>query len=604
MALPNPWRKTTQHLLPAQRTLADADARPGQYNIYPALHLGSGQIEGGFAALARRLAGARQVVIDGYPGVLWDDLRERLTAALYALGVRTHWVDVASALKPSAAIEAMLAPYLGGDDPIFGFRYPGTLADFFDRRALAALQPAEADLNILYGCGAALAGWQGLLLYVDVPKNEIQFRQRARSVTCFGAAQALDAKVAYKRSYFVDWVAANRHKLALHQRIDWIVDGQRPDAITFAQGAALRRALDQMANSFFRVRPWFEPGPWGGQWIRQRMPQLAQDVPNYAWSFELIVPENGLLLESDDWLLEVSFDFLMHRNPDDIIGDSATAFGYEFPIRFDFLDTFDGGNLSVQCHPRPEYIRKHFGETFTQDETYYILDCGPDARCYLGFQDNLNPAAFRAELERSFQEAAPIDVERFVQSHGVRKHDLVLIPNGTIHCSGINNLVLEISATPYIFTFKMYDWMRLDLEGKPRPLNIERAFENLYFDRKGARVAPEFIAKPRLLRNGPGWQRIHQPTHAHHFYDVERFEFSTAVEASTAGSCQVMSLVEGDSVLLETANGAQQRFHFAETFVVPAAAGRFRLISENSAPLKVLKSHVKPQTQWVGEVVG
>lgn len=604
MALPNPWRKTTQHLLPAQRTLADADARPGQYNIYPALHLGSGQIEGGFAALARRLAGARQVVIDGYPGVLWDDLRERLTAALYALGVRTHWVDVASALKPSAAIEAMLAPYLGGDDPIFGFRYPGTLADFFDRRALAALQPAEADLNILYGCGAALAGWQGLLLYVDVPKNEIQFRQRARSVTCFGAAQALDAKVAYKRSYFVDWVAANRHKLALHQRIDWIVDGQRPDAITFAQGAALRRALDQMANSFFRVRPWFEPGPWGGQWIRQRMPQLAQDVPNYAWSFELIVPENGLLLESDDWLLEVSFDFLMHRNPDDIIGDSATAFGYEFPIRFDFLDTFDGGNLSVQCHPRPEYIRKHFGETFTQDETYYILDCGPDARCYLGFQDNLNPAAFRGELERSFQEAAPIDVERFVQSHGVRKHDLVLIPNGTIHCSGINNLVLEISATPYIFTFKMYDWMRLDLEGKPRPLNIERAFENLYFDRKGARVAPEFIAKPRLLRNGPGWQRIHQPTHAHHFYDVERFEFSTAVEASTAGSCQVMSLVEGDSVLLETANGAQQRFHFAETFVVPAAAGRFRLISENGAPLKVLKSHVKPQTHWVGEVVG
>lgn len=604
MALPNPWRKTTQHLLPAQRTAADANALSGQYNIYPAHNLGSGQIEGGFTALARRLAGARQVVIDGYPGALWTDFRERLTAALYDLGVRTHWVDVATALKPSAAIDTMLAPYLGGDDPIFGFRYPGTLADFFDRRALAALQPAAADLNILYGCGAALAGWQGLLLYVDVPKNEIQFRQRARSVTCLGAAQALDAKVAYKRSYFVDWVAANRHKLALHQRIDWIVDGQRPDAITFAQGATLRRALDQMANSFFRVRPWFEPGPWGGQWIRQRMPQLAQEVPNYAWSFELIVPENGLVLESDDWLLEVSFDFLMHRNPDDIIGDSATAFGYEFPIRFDFLDTFDGGNLSVQCHPRPEYIRKHFGETFTQDETYYILDCGPDARCYLGFQDNLNPTAFRAELERSFQEAAPIDVERFVQSHAVRKHDLVLIPNGTIHCSGINNLVLEISATPYIFTFKMYDWMRLDLEGKPRPLNIERAFENLYFDRKGARVATEFIAKPRLLRNGPGWQWIHQPTHAHHFYDVERFEFSTAVEAPTAGSCQVMSLVEGDSVLLETANGVQQRFHFAETFVVPAAAGRFRLISENGAPIKVLKSHVKPQTQWVGEVVG
>ena len=605
MTLPNPWRKTTQHLLPARRTVADADAVPGQYNIYPAWSLGAGQIEAGFPALAQRLASARQVVIDGYPGVLWADFRERLTAALHALGVRTHWVDVAMVYKPSAAIDAMLTPYLGGDDPIFGFRYPGTLADFFVPAGLQTLQPAaEADLNILYGCGAALAGWQGVLVYVDVPKNEIQFRHRAHSVTCLGATPPLDAKVAYKRSYFVDWVVANKHKLALHRRLDWIVDGQRPEEITFAQGNTLRRALGQMANSFFRVRPWFEPGPWGGQWIRQRMPQLAQQVPNYAWSFELIVPENGLVLESDDWLLEISFDFLMHRNPADIIGDSAAAFGYEFPIRFDFLDTFAGGNLSVQCHPRPEYIRRHFGETFTQDETYYILDCGPDAHCYLGFQEDINPTVFRAELERSFHEATPIEVERFVQVHPVRKHDLVLIPNGTIHCSGTNNLVLEISATPYIFTFKMYDWMRLDLEGKPRPLNIARAFENLYFDRKGDRVPAEFISTPYVMSSGPGWQLIHQPTHAHHFYDVQRFEFTTAVEAATNGSCQVMSLVEGDSVLLETANGVRQRFHFAETFVVPAAAGSFRLISEQGAPIKVLKSHIKPQTQWVEGVVG
>lgn len=604
MSLPQPWRKTTQHLMPACRSQTDVEMVKDRYNIYPALSLGSGQIEGGFAALAAQLASAQQVVIDGYPGVLWEDFRERLSAALHTLGVRADWVNVAEALKSNEAINAMLLPYLGGDDPIFGFRYPGELADFFDPAALQQLQPdPQTNLNILYGCGAALAGWQGTLVYIDVPKNEIQFRQRAGSVTCLGTQQVLDAKVAYKRSYFVDWVAANRHKLALYERIDWIVDGQRPDEITFARGDALRTALDQMAMSFFRVRPWFEPGAWGGQWIRQRMPQLAQNVPNYAWSFELIVPENGLVIESDDWLLEVSFDFLMFRNPQDIIGESADAFGYEFPIRFDLLDTFDGGNLSVQCHPRPDYIRQHFGETFTQDETYYILDCAPDSHCYLGFQEEFDPAEFRSALERSFREATPIDVEHFVQKHPVRKHDLILIPNGTIHCSGINNLVLEISATPYIFTFKMYDWMRLDLDGRPRPLNIERAFANLYFDRKGERVRNEFISAPYVASSGPGWQLIHQPTHAHHFYDVQRFEFSTAMEAKTHDSCQIMSLIEGESVLLETANGARQRFHFAETFVVPAAAGSFRLVSENGAPIKVICSYVKPRNQWVEGVV-
>jgi mannose-6-phosphate isomerase class I len=602
VTLPQPWRKTTQYLMPSRRR----EVMDGQYDIYPTHSLGTGRIAGGMAALAQQLAPARRVVIDGYPGVLWADFRERLHAALHALGVRVHWVDAGSALLPPEQIDALIAPYLGGDDPIFGFRYGGELGDFFAPAALAQLADNTdpgADLNILYGCGAALAGWPGALVYVDVPKNEIQFRQRAGSVACLGAAGPLDPKLAYKRSYFVDWPAANRHKASLYTHIDWIVDGQRPDEVTFARGDDLRQGLDQMANSFFRVRPWFEPGPWGGQWIRQRMPQLAQDVPNYAWSFELIVPENGLVLESDGWLLEVSFDFLMHRNPGDITGESAGAFGYEFPIRFDFLDTFDGGNLSVQCHPRPDYIRRNFGELFTQDETYYILDCAPDARCYLGFQEGIDRSAYRRALDDSFRNATPVDIDRFVQSHPAHRHDLFLIPNGTIHCSGINTLVLEISATPYIFTFKMYDWMRLDLEGRPRPLNIDRAFENLYFERQGSRVSAELISQPRVVNGGPGWQLIHQPTRRHHFYDVERYEFSGAVDVPTAGSCQIMSLVEGRSVLLETSDGQRQRFHYAETFVVPAAAGSYRLTSEDGLPIKVVKSFVKPREQWVEGVV-
>ena len=600
VTLPHPWRKTTQHLMPSRRH-ALTDTR---YDIYPSFSLGPDRIAGGFAALAQQMAGAQQVIIDGFPGVIWPDFRDRLAAELHALGVRVHWVDVGAALLPAQQIDALLRPYLGNDDPIFGFRYPGDLRAFFAPAALANLAPdSSADLNILFGCGAALADWPGVLVYVDVPKNEIQFRQRAGSVTCLGAAGPLDPKHAYKRSYFVDWMAANRHKANLQRRIDWIVDGQRPEEITFARGDELRRALDQMANSGFRVRPWFEPGPWGGQWIRQRMPELAQEVPNYAWSFELITPENGIVLESNDWLLEVSFDFLMHRNPADITGESAAAFGYEFPIRFDLLDTFDGGNLSVQCHPRPDYIRRNFGELYTQDETYYILDCAPNARCYLGFQEGIDARTWRQALDDSFQHAAPLDVERFVQSHQAHRHDLFLIPNGTIHCSGINTLVLEISATPYIFTFKMYDWMRLDLDGRPRPLNIDRAFENLYFDRAGAGVAAELIAQPRVVNSGPGWRQIHQPTHRHHFYDVERYELSSAVDVRTDGSCQIMSLVEGRSVLLETAQGESRRFAYTETFVVPAAAGSFRLISEDGSPIKVVKSFIKPRRQWVGSVV-
>lgn len=584
------WRKTTQPLAPATWS----PSPPGQYDTYPAHSIGSGKIMLGYDKLAETLAGRKQVIIDGYGGVFWPQLREQLDSAFGRAGIRTHWTNVQEALKAESEINRLVQPFLGGDDPLFGTRFTGQLSDFFDAQKLRTLRPdPKAELNLLYGCGASLAGWEGFLVYVDVPKNEIQFRSRAGTVQNLGASEAADPRSMYKRFYFVDWVALNRHKTELLPRIDLIIDEQRPEEPAWMSGAELRSALTQISRNFFRVRPWFEPGPWGGQWIKQHVPQLPQNTLNYAWSFELITPENGLVFESDSLLLEVSFDFLMFQESRAVLGDCAGRFQYEFPIRFDFLDTFGGGNLSVQCHPRPEYIRKHFGETFTQDETYYILDCQPGARVYLGFHEGVDRAEFRRALNQSFQQATPMDVSRFVNTVPAHKHDLFLIPHGTIHCSGENNLVLEISATPYIFTFKMYDWLRLDLDGRPRPLNIDRALDNLYFERQGKCVTEELISRPRVTARGDGWQRVHLPTHPAHFYDVERLEFNRDMEVTTDDSPQVMSLVEGSTVILQTKNGLRQRFNYGETFVVPAVAESFRLISEHGDPLKVVKAFIK-----------
>jgi mannose-6-phosphate isomerase class I len=579
------WRNTSQHLLPPIVTATDM----GKYDVYPTFPAGDNKIQVGFSALAVLVAQYKTVIIDGYGGVFWEYFRTQLETELSKNDSSWTWLDVQSAMKSSQEIDAMLIPFLGGDDPLFGTRFTGDLRDFYDSEKLNILGQQVTENTIVYGSGSALVDVKNaFVVYVDVPKNEIQFRSRSGAVTNLGRSESANPKTMYKQFYFVDWVALNKHKCDLLDRIDCIVDEQRRDTLTIMSGDDFRATLKAMSQNFFRVRPWFEPGVWGGQWIKERIGQISPDVPNYAWSFELITPENGLLLESDGNLLEVSFDFLMYANHKAILG-YADRFQYEFPIRFNFLDTFDGGNLSVQCHPSNEFVQAQFGETFTQDETYYILDCKSDSVVYIGFQEGVDPEKFHADLQRSYDENKALDIHEHVNHVSAHKHDLILIPNQTIHSSGKGVLVLEISATPYIFTFKLYDWVRPDLTGKPRPLNLERGMKNLDFDRQGQRVFDEHVSKPAVIQRGQDWQKVHLPTHELHFYDVFRYEFDSEIELDTGGdTMHVMSLVEGTAIQIETENGMSTRFNYVETFVVPAATGKYKLLNLGQERAKVV----------------
>lgn len=583
-----PKRKTTQPLLPVNAVVKTNEA----YNVFPSLKTDS-EIFVGFNSLGNAIAKQKTIIIDGYGGVLWDNFRNHLNSVLVGKKLNVLWYDIDSCLKTPSEIEAMIKPNLNGDDPVFGKRYLGELSDFFDPEKLNLLQPdPTADICIVYGTGASLANWNGKLIYADVPKNEIQYRMRAGSAKNIGCTDTLAYSQIYKRMYFIEWPVLNAHKELLLPKIDFIIDEQRIDEITWMQGSDFRNALDLMLEGPLRARPWFEAGVWGGQWMKNHIADLNQDEVNYAWSFELITPENGIVFEGNNHLLEVSFDYLMFRDNRKVLGKAANRFGNDFPIRFDYLDTFDGGNLSVQCHPRPEYIKENFGEKFTQDETYYILDCADDANVYLGFTEDINPEEFKNALIESQEKSEAIDIEKYVLKHKAKKHDLFLIPSGTIHASGINNMVLEISSTPYIFTFKMYDWVRPGLDGKPRPINVEHGFKNVYFDRKGERITEEFISKQTVVKEFANGRKVSLPTHEDHFYAVDRYEFTGEIEIETLGQCHICMLVEGD--LAEVSAGQNsQKFKYAETFVIPANVSHYKINHKSDKKAFVVVSYVK-----------
>ncbi|WP_242206414.1 class I mannose-6-phosphate isomerase [Aestuariivivens insulae] len=584
-------RKTSQYLMPVKKE------KPGNggYDINPVHQLIDGRVAIGYEALADRLKHEQVIILDGYVGVDWEEVIRALEVIFEKKDLLVRLYNVKDCFKGEDEINKMVTPYLGGDDPVFGRKTNLRLSDYFDEKKISEIGLDKSkDINIIYGTGSSLINVEGCLVYFDLPKNELQFRMRADAITNLGLSSTKDPKQMYKHFYFVDWVVLNEEKKRLLPLIDIVVDQQRPGEPTWTEGEALRASLSKLSKGYFRVRPWFEPGIWGGQWMKDRIEGLNKEVPNYAWSFEMIVPENGLVFGDEYGMLEVSFDMLMFQEQENVLGKAAKRFQDEFPIRFDFLDTFDGGNLSVQCHPKPDYIKKEFGENFTQDETYYILDAKEGADVYLGFQEDIDPQTFKEALEHSYETKEVLDVEQYVQKLPAKKHDLFLIPHGTVHCSGVDNMVLEISATPYIFTFKMYDWQRMDMDGNPRPLNIDRAFDNLNFSRKGQVVQDTLVSKPYVEASGDHWKKIHLPTHPDHFYDIYRYEFDDEVIIETLNQCHVLMLVEGTAVALDLLNESQT-FHYAETFAVSAAANSYRLINKGKETAKVIVSFVKDE---------
>ena len=252
-----------------------------------------------------------------------------------------------------------------------------------------------------------------------------------------------------------------------------------------------------------------------------------------------------------------------------------------------------GQNLSLQVHPTTDYIRRNFGMAYTQDESYYILDADEDACVYLGLKEGVKVEDMISDLEAAQQGGPPFEADKYINRIPAKKHDHFLIPAGTIHCSGKGAVVLEISATPYIFTFKLWDWGRLGLDGRPRPINIGRGAEVIR-ERRTDWVMENLVNPVGTLAENEHYTEEHTGLHELEFIETRRFTVRDRAEIDCHESVNVLNLVEGTACLVESADGGFDPFevHYAETFIVPECVGKYRLRAVGG-PVKVMQAYVR-----------
>ncbi|MBQ1924081.1 MAG: class I mannose-6-phosphate isomerase [Lachnospiraceae bacterium] len=581
------------------------------YDRYPAKKIGNtkGSVFKGETSILERLRSdlygeSRTLVLETYPGVSQGEIIKLVRSLSPDLSV-----SASDMLKGPEEMGPLLEEILT-DDRVFARMYRGELSDFADPERKKALEEkirSSRGRTVIWGFGASLlcadllrekrgdGKIKAFLVYCDITRWEIQLRLRSGMSNALSDNPDEEILKKYKQGYFLEWRLADRIKEKCLKEMDFYLDCSRDGDFVMITAGLFDRLLDQEVSGPFRLVPYFDPGVWGGQWMK-KVCGLDPSAPNYAWSFDGVPEENSLLFDLEGTMLEMPAMNLTLMRPGKLLGKRVfDIYGAEFPIRFDFLDTMGGQNLSLQVHPTREYIASEFGMAYTQDESYYILDAGEGACVYLGLKEDAGGEEMFRALRRAQAGEEAFDAEKFINKIPASKHDHFLIPAGTVHCSGKNAMVLEISATPFIFTFKLWDWGRLGLDGKPRPINIGRG-EKVLKERRTAWVMENLVNQTKVLRKERGFTEEHTGLHALEPIETRRWsiEEGESVRVSCHGSVNMLNLVEGEVCLTESRDGSFPPFevHYAETFIVPACAGEYCLRAVGG-PVRVMQAFVR-----------
>lgn len=531
------------------------------------------------------------VVFDMYPGV--DD--QKILPYIQELNPQV-FINMKDLFKDEDTINEQIKYFLT-DDRIFGKMYYGDIIDLIDLDKLEKAKKVikqEKGLVIIFGFGASLLHPGDKLIYLDLSRWEIQKRYRKGMPNCYCSNHHEDTLRKIKRGYFFEWRIADKHKICVFENIDYFLDTHSNEG-KLVTGSAIRQGLKQIVNQPFRTVPYFDPGVWGGQWMKE-VCDLDRNEGNFAWAFDGVPEENSILLGINDEIIELPCMDLVLYQPKQLLGTKVYArFGAEFPIRFDFLDTMGGQNLSLQVHPLTEYIHRQFGMAYTQDESYYILDAKEDAVVYLGLKEGIDSQKMIADLKAAQEKGIPFDDHQYINQFPAKKHDHFLIPAGTIHCSGKNTMVLEISATPYCFTFKLWDWGRVGLDGKPRPIHIEHGEKVIQWDRTTSWVKDHLVNKVEVLNTNEQYIEERTGLHELEFIETRRYWINDNVEIDNHQQFHMLNLIQGTSCIIESEDQSFEPFtvNYAETFIIPANVSGYRIVNNTDEQIGVICAYVR-----------
>ena len=593
-------------------------------------------VAGGTPSVAKRFAApvidkAREsnqiVAFDGYATADWKQFLNLVARECKAAGVDFVSIDQnAECFKSGKEIDDMIDPLLIWDteiDPtlLYGKIYKGGYEGILDEEKAKAFEEKVAGMRngsgkvvAVYGYGCLIPRFRDLYdvtCFFDLtPKTSI-LRIRRGEYSNIGKERPDLVNRVIRRCYYCDFEMSvcSRRELLRNSAIDFYFLSDDPQNIQMLPFGAFADICAQLVKYPFRAKPCYLEGVWGGSYMK-KLRNLPDKMRNAAWVFDFIPMEVSVLVEVGNEKLYINFCSFVCKEGVNLMGEGCVnKFHGYFPIRFNWDDSYHStGNMSIQCHSGSAYNREHYGEFGRQDESYYVCVTGHDAKTFIGFRDDADIPQFFREIEAADKEHKPCDYMKYVNYEESRPGLQVMLPAGTIHSSGRNQVILEIgSLTIGSYTYKMYDYLRLDFDGKQRPIHTRLGEENVAQHRRASVIhdpeSPDYIVqKPRVAVEGDGWKEIILGENEQLYFSLRRLDFEKTCRQDTCGErFHVLSLVDGDQVLVRSVAHPERCFKmdFLDIVCVPADMGEYEIVNLGKEPVMVHKTMLRDGYQDV-----
>jgi hypothetical protein len=552
------------------------------------------------------------VLFEGWYGVDWDKVITELKAEI----PNARFTNSAVLFKPPEIIEEYREPFLT-NDPSFGWvNDQGFMEDIMDEEKIASFKKLVHKKNsttILYGAGSAvksLASVAKLIFYFDFTMQPLLWKMWDGKLVPFGCTIP-EKNYHWKKYYYNDFYLLLRQKKYAFGRMNFYVDYVDSSNPKLVEAKTFNYMIDELVKQPIKQVKITQPGPWGA--YRYRDLWKIDGLECNAWN-ELAGIELSVLIDwGGEYLINIPSQNFMQR-PIPMVGEYVhKTFPDLLPLQV-WLDdgyfpepvTFERSSMPMHDHPGTEYVKKHFNEPLGRYETYYIVESYKGSSTWMGYNESIDLEEWERLCRESNNLKKILNWQDFVCRWDTNVGDLFLIPPGTTHGHGGNQMILEMDTGPSVagteYSFFTYDFARntwddekKEMTAPPMRMHLEHSFNNNKFIRE-TRVKNSHRARPITIE-GDGKFRKDQYTSIPEMpFHIERIFFEQRAENDTEGKYkQIVTLTEGKQITIRSIENPEYSatIERLQACIIPAGLGKHEYLNMNGTHAMVVLIRLK-----------